>query len=252
MKKIICILISVIMIFSASIAVHAAGAVHPDTAYSSYMPSVDGEYRSMILNDYYKNYYNDIFEAEYANLKSYSIAGMTENTLAVLTDENFTYATIILNENDTDNYAEYNRSVLSAVFEDDDMLYIGDTTPFTVVKLTKENADKLTATEQVKGIFPAFFAANIVAVGVIGEKTLGNVTGDSDVTSADARMILRYSAGLESVDKNSAKSFYFCADMNFDGSVSSADARLALRTAAGLEKTVSITFGSVSSWSDFR
>lgn len=81
---------------------------------------------------------------------------------------------------------------------------------------------------------------------------MGDVTDTPDVTSADARYLLRFSAGLETVNKSFAKEFYFCGDMNFDGKINSADARIALRTAAKLEKKVDITFSSATEWDDFR
>lgn len=251
MKKIICFLISIIMFFSLTAAAFAS-----DTLASvnyTYQPEVNGKSCSMINNEYYRIYYNDIFEHEYANLSRYSLSGMTETFLAAVSNDEYTYATVIMAEkSDETSYTEYNKAILSNILKEEDLLYIGDTTPLSVVRLTKADADKLTAAEQVKGIFPAFFAANILTNAMLGEETIGDVTGGAEVTSADARFLLRFSAGLESVDRNNAKQFYFCGDMNFDGTITSADARLALRTAANLEETLTITFGSVDTWNDFR
>lgn len=250
MKKLLCIFMSLILIFSISTVVYAETTL-AGVSYS-FMPDVNGTAKSMIHNDYYKLYYNDIFEAEYANLKHYSIEGMTDNTLSMLTDENYIYATVILADNDATAYAEHNKSILTTVIDDADILYVGDTTPFSVIKLTKAKADVLAGIEHIRGIFPAFFTANILTSGIVGEKTLGDVNGSNSVSSADARLLLRFSAGLETVDKSNAKQFYLCGDMNFDGSITSADARIALRTAAGLEKKVSVTFSSADCWEDFR
>ncbi len=62
-------------------------------------------------------------------------------------------------------------------------------------------------------------------------KPMGDVDGDGSTTSSDARIILRCSVGLESID--SANLAY--ANVDCDESVSSSDARLALRTSVGLE-----------------
>ena len=59
----------------------------------------------------------------------------------------------------------------------------------------------------------------------------GDVTGDGDVTAADARLILRAAVGyIEYKGK-----LFQSADADRDGHISAADARLALRAAVGLE-----------------
>lgn len=58
----------------------------------------------------------------------------------------------------------------------------------------------------------------------------GDVDGDGKVTSADARKILRASAGLEHLTGQAAEN----ADMDGDGKITAADAREALRESAGL------------------
>lgn len=60
---------------------------------------------------------------------------------------------------------------------------------------------------------------------------LGDVDGDNDVTSADARQILRFSVGLD--DPTEEQEFF--GDMDDDFMLTASDARLALRTAVGLE-----------------
>lgn len=71
-------------------------------------------------------------------------------------------------------------------------------------------------------IFPA---ANAAAVP-------GDIDGDSKATSADARLALRASVGLEQFSAAQKTS----ADVDFDGKITSADARLILRASVGLEK----------------
>ena len=62
------------------------------------------------------------------------------------------------------------------------------------------------------------------------ELQLGDVNGDGDVNTRDARLLLRYIAGL--VEKEDVK--LSVADINGDGEINTRDARLLLRTIAGL------------------
>ncbi len=63
----------------------------------------------------------------------------------------------------------------------------------------------------------------------------GYLNGDADldgmITSADARLILRHSVGLETLTGNAL----FAADRDGDGAIDAGDARLALRAAVGLD-----------------
>ena len=61
----------------------------------------------------------------------------------------------------------------------------------------------------------------------------GDVNGDGKITAADARIILRISAKLESAENYNLPLEVF--DMNKDGDLTAADARLALRKSAKLE-----------------
>lgn len=63
------------------------------------------------------------------------------------------------------------------------------------------------------------------------ENATGDVNYDGDITAADARLILRASAGLELFTVGQKT----LADVNGDSRVSAADARLVLRISAGLE-----------------
>ena len=60
----------------------------------------------------------------------------------------------------------------------------------------------------------------------------GDVNNDQQVTSADARLVLRAAVGLETFTAMQKK----LADVNFDNDITSADARLVLRAAVGLEE----------------
>ena len=59
----------------------------------------------------------------------------------------------------------------------------------------------------------------------------GDVDGDGDITAADARKILRASAGLEELQGQNLAN----ADADGDGKITAADARKVLRESAGLE-----------------
>lgn len=65
-----------------------------------------------------------------------------------------------------------------------------------------------------------------------GNTKTGDLNGDGDVTSADARIALRISAQLETADDAVMKA----ADVNHDGKVTASDARLIMRVAAQLDK----------------
>lgn len=58
----------------------------------------------------------------------------------------------------------------------------------------------------------------------------GDADGDFAVTAADARLVLRASVGLETIDIKQTE----CADTDWDGLLTAADARTVLRYSAGL------------------
>ncbi len=63
---------------------------------------------------------------------------------------------------------------------------------------------------------------------------LGDIDKDGSVTSADARLALRASVGLEKYTDGSEA--FTAADVDHDGEITSADARLILRASVGLQK----------------
>lgn len=71
-----------------------------------------------------------------------------------------------------------------------------------------------------------------LAVPVLGAAYKGDVNNDGVVNSADALIILQYSAGIvEDININRA-------DINSDGEVNSADALQVLQTAVGILKPI--------------
>ncbi len=62
----------------------------------------------------------------------------------------------------------------------------------------------------------------------------GDVDGNGKADSADARLALRASVGLETIREGT--NAFAAADSNHDGRIGSDDARLILRASVGLEK----------------
>lgn len=64
-------------------------------------------------------------------------------------------------------------------------------------------------------------------------KYKGDINGDGNVSAVDARVILRYAAGLETLNEEDLKH-----DLSGDGRITAVDARIVLRMAAGLENKI--------------
>lgn len=262
MKKMLALFVSAILLFTLLVPVYvqaydeSLGEIHiPRT----YMPMINGKETCMIHSDYYKTYYNELFEYRYLivleMLEENRDSEKDFSSLDILfEDETYTYVTVVLKEKtDETDYKTYNTDILKTVFSDDEMLYIGDTTPMSVVKLPYEKIDALSNLSNLETVSVAFFQTATLIEMIYGGRKMGDVTGKpgDDVTAADARYVLRFAAGLEKIDVTSAKSFYFSADMDLDGHITSADARLILRTAAKFEKTKEIAFSYAVYWNDF-
>ena len=63
------------------------------------------------------------------------------------------------------------------------------------------------------------------------QRLIGDINADGRITAADARLLLRYTAKLESLDSETLK----YSDANNDGKITAADARLILRVSAKLD-----------------
>ena len=229
---------------------------------------------SMIRNPYYKIFYNELLAhsvavydqfAEYIGDVDY-ISYFAEKYM----DKEKNYVTLIFDNqtaipDEEGAVKDYNMSILSEYFDEEEILYVSEYDLAAVVEISKEKKDIVKEIEELAFIGDAFFTFSVGSTAEVGKYSLGNVVGQQNqiyyedpalnvplkrVSSADARLILRYAAGLEKPEKE-LKRFYFCADMNFDGAINSADARLALRTAAGLEQEYEITFGSTIHWGDY-
>ncbi|MCD7827300.1 MAG: hypothetical protein LUG85_02010 [Clostridiales bacterium] len=227
---------------SARIAVYGDGRI---TA------TVGGEERCMIFNEYYTVYYNDLLE------QSYSLGtdetGLQSAVLDAVTEGTFAYVTVILKDKTGgESYADYNREILGKILSEDEILYAADTVPAAVIKLTYEKKAAVTECEDIVFVREAFFNNQFLINYIVYSNTLGNVKNDeSGVTASSARYILRFSAGLDTVERNGAKQFYFLADVNLDNKVTTADARHALRAAAGLDEAVEFSMSYADYMTDF-
>ncbi len=73
--------------------------------------------------------------------------------------------------------------------------------------------------------------ATTLFTGVASANMIGDVNGDGKITAADARLTLRASVKLETLDENQTKA----ADVDGKTGLTAADARLILRASVGLE-----------------
>lgn len=74
----------------------------------------------------------------------------------------------------------------------------------------------------------------LTAASAVAPYSIGDVDGNGDITSADARLALRASVRLENYGRGTPA--YKAADADQSGDLSAGDARLILRASVGLEK----------------
>ncbi|MBQ7961141.1 MAG: hypothetical protein IJ289_00965 [Clostridia bacterium] len=227
----------------------------------------------MLNNPYYKKYYNGLLNHSYSVYNQFApYMGDIEYVdwfIDTYLEKEVSYITVILaypeDLPDIEGaMKEYNIGIIKEHLSEENIMYVADTVPAVVLRVTPEDRNALRKIDDIVFIGDAFFTSKMGGSGLAesGVYTLGNVTGRQNeyyegekvgsvkfVNAADARLVLRFAAGLEKPETE-LKRFYYCADMNFDGEINSADARLCLRTAAGLEKEYDLTFGYKSSWYD--
>ena len=255
MKK---IALALVLMAILSIPVSAAGDSTVHSEYGTYLYVSDiGEFCFM-ENEYYSLYIDEYLEPQYDfykeaydywtgekvnpfvyNPKEFiqSSDGINK-TFAYKTtpekmDGHIYYQTVIFNyEGEPD--AKINRQLAESLSEGMDVLYVGTTTPCAVVKMRGGTSDfqNILENENVEFFMTAFVCSELMSVNMsIFEESF-------TPTAADARKILRYSAGLDKAPDNrsEAKKFFLFSDTDYDGKLTAADARKALRIAAGLEK----------------
>lgn len=79
---------------------------------------------------------------------------------------------------------------------------------------------------------PGVFAS--AEEGETPQVILGDLDGDGNVASADARLVLRASVKLEPIEEGTSR--FLAADVDCDGSLTPADARIVLRVSVGLQE----------------
>ena len=231
---------------------------------------VDDEYVSLIKNEYFNKYADYLFEETYdiyiSQITQYSECNKNydPNDSLSSTDEFFAesihkffntdsigrigyelytemknsdedyYVTVYLNYKDEFS-ADKNNSVLQNVSVIKEILYVGTTTPCATICIKGCDIDTLLTCTDIEFINYPMAVFNYQPSFYIPE----NGNRIFAPKAADARKILRYSAGLEDLSDmtyhSQIKEFYILSDTNLDGKINAADARTALRIAAGLE-----------------
>lgn len=271
MKKVIAVILCLVVFVCASgisafaqdyyiFPSHTTVSVSIDSAFSS-----DSRGSNMIKNPYYQKYYNELLnyscqiyekmwqQTENADYIAYYAKSYMKNA------EN--YVTVIFSApgNTSKTVRDYNMDVLEKYIDTGAVIYVSDYDYAAVICLSAEEAHLVCEMAELVFVGAAFFTNYpFVMFPAFGTYTLGNVQPDSGdnemgdtgrVTAGDARFLLRYVAGLEEV--GAVKSFYFCADMDFDNDIDAADARLVLRTAAGMERKCFLSYSYFQYWTDY-
>ena len=75
----------------------------------------------------------------------------------------------------------------------------------------------------------------------------GDVTGDKEVTTTDARLILQYAVGKRNYDRLASEYSYarHLADMDGDGEITTTDARLVLQAVVGARNYSCVGIGRI-------
>lgn len=261
MKRISALLV---LIFLFSITVQASEETTVNCGYGSHL-SVSGlGEHCFIENEYYSIFADEYFEEQYTEYNEYyekwvscSESGDSWNRMYVsadgiskasyqlveeiLNNDGLWYLTVIFNYND-DISDEKNKQLAEGLSENIDVLYCGSTTPCAVVSVYGKTSmiSDIIENENTAFVMLAFQQYGTFAVN------------DSEFeetftpTVADARKILRYSAGLDTApeDRSEAKEFFLMCDTDYDGKLTAADARKALRISAGLENGHTFCFNT--------
>lgn len=243
MKNLTAIIISVLLFVSVFSVTCFADEI---TGWSSSI-TVDGKNVSFINNDFYKNHHDDLFEKYYEgysycrnakNPENYIIAPGEKIEEALLNsmlngDDTF-YLSVFMNYQG-DVSAEKNKSVLENTQGIKSVLYVGNTTPCAVISVDGGNdIEEILKNEKIDCVTLCFsYFSKTISVTT----DIGNIR--SEPTAADARAVLRYSAGLGAPEKECLedyKKFYYLSDTDLNGVINAKDARTVLRIAAKLEE----------------
>lgn len=248
MKKTVSIILCIaVLLMTFSCVTFAENSITEHTGKNSTVgvTLADGTWKkiNLVRSEYYQKNYNTILEKLYANFSANKLddadwfydeisdnnkigKNLYENIKN--NDNSIYYLNIYLAYNE-DFSAEKNTELLSSMDGIDEVIYTGNTTPCVIVTVKSgDDIDKIIGNENTEYIHYSF--DQIVNVGFIPEGTEKEYTP----SSADARKVLRYAAGLE--DLSDLKKFFVFSDTDLNGKITAADARTALRIAARLEK----------------
>lgn len=243
MKKLTAIIISILLFVSVFSVTCFADEI---TGWSSSI-TVDGKNVSFINNDFYKNHYDTLFEKYYEgycycrnakNPENYIIAPGEKIEEALHnrmfnSDDTF-YLSVYMNYQG-DVSAENNNSILKNTQGIKSVLYVGNTTPCAVISVDGGNdIEEILKNEKIDCVTLCF--SDFTKVGAF-TTDIGDIIFTP--TAADARAVLRYSAGLGAPEKEwleEYKKFYYLSDTDLNGIINAKDARTVLRIAAKLEE----------------
>lgn len=209
--------------------------------------TVDGEEIVFINNDFYKNHYDDLFEMYYKRYCEYRNAENPDDYI-IAPDAKINKSLYNLILGSKDNFylsvylkyegsisADRNNSILSNTQNIQSILYVGKTTPCAVITVEGgKDIDGILKNDEIDCITLCF--SDFVKTVVFTDDA-GNISFTP--SAADARLVLRYAAGLGGPEKtylSEYKKFYYLSDTDFNGVINAKDARTVLRIAAGLEK----------------
>lgn len=190
----------------------------------SYTPTVAGNY---VLNVYLEDDYTTSAQissdpvAVYASLQINSIK---LSSASVLIGSDITCSVDV-----SGGVGDY--SYCFSVFKDNKVFKSGSFRPSAenTFVLSQEGTYKIfcTVKDSSNTIVSAFSSEIIVF-----EMMAGDADGDGKITAGDARIVLRYSAGMDKPQENAI----LACDVNKDGKITASDARTILRCAANIEK----------------
>lgn len=223
--------------------------------------SVDGSEKCFIRNEYYTIYADALFEYSYTQYKKDLSETEGQDGLLLIADgqkidpalyeqmqeEGDRYYLSLYLQYEGEFTEEANRKILSSLDGLSEILYVGTATPCAVVAVPSgQSLDAVLNHENVACVTRCFSSIR---------KTVPAIPEDGNIvyapTAADARLVLRYSAGLETIPSaqlSEAKKFFFLNDCDLDGKLTAADARTALRISAGLEAQRIFSVSTESFW----
>lgn len=244
MKKTFAFLLTLFIILSIPVSCFA-------TYYSGDKTSawVNGEFKSLILNEYFRNNYDSLLEYNYSVTKEHTCTDIVLDNIGFSNDAaDGYYIMIVFNESirqKEQSYSDFNSTMLDSIKDlIKDTVYIGNTTPCAIVLIAADinTARLILNKENVIGVYDAFNEEITMICWEISYEP-----HKQGLTAADARTVLRVAAGLEEIKINK-KAFYCYYDFNSNNKIDAGDARLILRACAGLDIPRTFISDNISDW----